>query len=84
MDDLHLKQTEKRCFAVLSGNSPGGEEFMDSPTFFLSRAQMRDRLWFLIFLEALIAIENGSEDYFETDYILAVNEYLVRRSVSAC
>ena len=80
MDDLHLKQTEKRCFAVLSGNSPGGEEFMDSPTFFLSRAQMRDRLWFLIFLEALIAIENGSEDYFETDYILAVNEYLVRRS----
>ena len=41
---------------------------------------MRDRLWFLIFLEALIAIENGSEDYFETDFILAVNEYLVRRS----
>ena len=37
-------------------------------------------MWFLIFLEALIAIENGSEDYFETDYILAVNEYLVRRS----
>ena len=80
MDDLHLKQTEKRCFAVLSGTTPSGEEFMDSPTFFLSRAQMRDRLWFLIFLEALIAIENGSEDYFETDYILAVNEYLVRRS----
>ncbi len=41
---------------------------------------MRDRLWLLIFLEALIAIENGSEDYFETDYILAVNEYLIRRS----
>ena len=41
---------------------------------------MRDRLWMLIFLEALIAIENGSQDYFETDYILAVNEYLVRRS----
>ncbi|MGX8684646.1 MAG: hypothetical protein ACSW78_05125, partial [Lachnospiraceae bacterium] len=80
MDDLHLKQTEKRCFAVLSGTAKNSEEYMDSPTFFLSRAPMRDRLWLLIFLEALIAIENGSEDYFETDYILAVNEYLVRRS----
>ena len=80
MDDLHLKQTEKRCFAVLSGASKSGEEFMDSPTFFLSRMPMRDRLWLLVFLEALIAIENGSEEYFETDYILAVNEYLVRRS----
>ena len=80
MDDLNLKQTEKRCFAVLSGVAQNSEEYMDSPTFFLSRAAMRDRLWFLIFLEALIAIENGSEDYFETDYILAVNEYLVRRS----
>ena len=80
MDDLHLKQTEKRCFSVLSGTSKNSEEFMDSPTFFLSRAAMRDRLWLLIFLEALIAIENGSEEYFETDYIMAVNEYLVRRS----
>ena len=80
MDDLHLKQTEKRCFSVLSGTGRNSEEFMDSPTFFLSRAAMRDRLWLLIFLEALIAIENGSEDYFETDYIMAVNEYLVRRS----
>ncbi len=80
MDDLHLKQTEKRCFSVLSGTSKNSEEFMDSPTFFLSRATLRDRLWLLIFLEALIAIENGSEEYFETDYIMAVNEYLVRRS----
>ena len=80
MDDLHLKQTEKRCFSVLSGTTKNSEEFMDSPTFFLSRATLRDRLWLLIFLEALIAIENGSEEYFETDYILAVNEYLVRRS----
>ena len=80
MDDLHLKNTEKRCFAVLSGTAKNSEEFMDSPTFFLSRAPMRDRLWLLIFLEALIAIENGSEEYFETDYIMAVNEYLVRRS----
>ena len=80
MDDLHLKQTEKRCFALLSGTAQNSEEFMDSPTFYLSRAPLRDRLWLLIFLEALIAIENGSEDYFETDYILAVNEYLVRRS----
>ena len=63
MDDLHLKQTEKRCFSVLSGTSKNSEEFMDSPTFFLSRAAMRDRLWLLIFLEALIAIENGSEDF---------------------
>ena len=80
MDDLHLKQTEKRCFAILSGVTKNSEEYMDSPTFFLSRTPLRDRLWFLIFLEALIAIENGSEDYFETDFILAVNEYLVRRS----
>ena len=80
MDDLHLKQTEKRCFSVLSGTTKNSEEFMDSPTFFLSRATLRDRLWLLIFLEALIAIENGSAEYFETDYILAVNEYLVRRS----
>ena len=80
MDDLHLKQTEKRCFSVLSGTTKNSEEVMDSPTFFLSRATLRDRLWLLIFLEALIAIENGSEEYFETDYILAVNEYLVRRS----
>lgn len=80
MDDLHLKQTEKRCFALLSGTAKNSDEYMDSPTFFLSRAPMRERLWLLIFLEALIAIENGSEDYFETDYILAVNEYLVRRS----
>ena len=80
MDDLHLKQTEKRCFSVLSGTTKNSEEFMDSPTFFLSRATLRDRLWLLIFLEALIAIENGSEEYFETDYIMAVNEYLVRRS----
>ena len=80
MDDLHLKQTEKRCFAVLSGTAQNSEEYMDSPTFYLSRAPLRDRLWLLIFLEALIAIENGSEDYFETDYIMAVNEYLVRRS----
>ena len=80
MDDLHLKQTEKRCFAVLSGVTKNSEEYMDSPTFYLSRTPLRDRLWFLIFLEALIAIENGSEDYFEIDYILAVNEYLVRRS----
>ena len=80
MDDLHLKNTEKRCFAVLSGTAKNSEEFMDSPTFCLSRAPMRDRLWLLIFLEALIAIENGSEEYFETDYIMAVNEYLVRRS----
>ena len=80
MDDLHLKQTEKRCFAVLSGTTQNGEDFMDSPTFFLSRAAMRDRLWLLIFLEALIAIENRSEEFFETDYILALNEYLIRRS----
>ena len=80
MDDLHLKQTEKRCFSVLSGTTKNSEEFMDSPTFFLSRAAMRDRLWLLIFLEALIAIENGSEEFFETDYILAVSEYLIRRS----
>ena len=80
MDDLHLKQTEKRCFSVLSGTSKNSEEFMDSPTFFLSRATLRDRLWLLIFLEALIAIENGSEENLETDYIMAVNEYLVRRS----
>ena len=80
MDDLHLKQTEKRCFSVLSGATKNSEEFMDSPTFFLSRATLRDRLWLLIFLEALIAIENGSEEYFETDYIMAVNEYLIRRS----
>ena len=80
MDDLHLKQTERRCFAVLSGTAKNSEEYMDSPTFYLSRTPMRDRLWLLIFLEALIAIENGSEEYFETDYIMAVNEYLVRRS----
>ena len=80
MDDLHINKTEKQCFAVLSGVAKNSEEYMDSPTFFLSRTPMRDRLWFLIFLEALIAIENGSEDYFEIDYILAVNEYLVRRS----
>lgn len=80
MDDLHLKQTERRCFAVLSGTAKNSEEYMESPTFFLSRTPMRDRLWLLIFLEALIAIDNGSEEYFEADYIMAVNEYLVRRS----
>ena len=53
---------------------------MDSPTFFLSRTPLRERLWMIIFLEALIAIDNGSEEYFEADYIMAVNEYLVRRS----
>ena len=80
MDEATGIRIERRCLTILSGTAPSGEEFMDSPTFFLSRATLRDRLWFLIFLEALIAIENGSEDYFETDYILAVNEYLVRRS----
>ena len=80
MDDLHLKQTEKRCIAVLSGTAKNSEEFMDSPTFFLSRTPLRERLWMIIFLEALIAIDNGSEEYFEADYIMAVNEYLVRRS----
>lgn len=80
MDDLHLKQTEKRCIAVLSGTAKNSEDFMDSPTFFLSRTPLRERLWMIIFLEALIAIDNGSEEYFEADYIMAVNEYLVRRS----
>ena len=53
---------------------------MDSPTFFLARSPLGDRLWLLVFLEALIAIENRSEEHFEIDYIMAVNEYLIRRS----
>lgn len=65
---------------MLSGTVPGGDEFLDSPTFWMSKALQRERLFVLVFLEALIAIENGSEEYFEIDYIMAVNEYLIRRS----
>lgn len=80
MDDAARNKIERHCLNVLSGQRKDGDAFMDSPTFYLSRAPLRDRLWLLVFLEALIASENQSEEYFEIDYVLAVNEYLVRRS----
>lgn len=80
MSDLNVKKIEKHCFAVLSGAAQGSDEFLDSPTFWMSKSPLRERLFLLVFLEALIAMENGSEEYFEIDYIMAVNEYLVRRS----
>ena len=80
MTEKQSRTIEKNGLSVLTGRSQQSAEFMDSPTYTLSRMPFAERLWILAFLEAIIAIENHAADYFDPDYLMAVNEYLMRRS----
>ncbi len=80
MHDEYRGKIEKKCRALLLGERKESAEFRESPTYALSKMPMDERLFVLIYLETIIAVENHSEEYFDIDFIMALNEYLVRRT----
>ena len=80
MTQEQMRTAEKKGLALVTGRGEGSSEFMDSPTYALSRMPFAERLWVMSFMEAVIAIENDAVEEFDPDFLMAVNEYLVRRS----
>ncbi len=80
MRDEYFLKIAKLSKGILYGTGEDAHEFADSPTYALSKMPRDERIYILIYLEAVIAIENSSEEYFDIDYIMALNEYLVRRT----